>query len=59
MNQKMRIRLLPVFLVAALALVTGACQNKKPPAEEVPLPMDRVAPSPWAPVRPFCTRLLR
>ena len=46
MNQKMRIRLLPVFLVAALALATGACQNKKPPAEDVPLPMDRVAPSP-------------
>jgi len=45
MNQTTRIRLLPVFLVAALLLATGACQKKKPPAEEL-LPMDRVAPSP-------------
>ena len=36
---------LPV-VVAALALFAAACQNKKPPAEDVALPMDRVAASP-------------
>jgi hypothetical protein len=48
MNQKAQIRLLPVLLVAALVLATGACQKKKAPAEEEEkmLPMDRVARSP-------------
>jgi hypothetical protein len=46
MNQTTRIRPLAVFLVAALILVTSACQTKKPPAEEIPLPADRVTPSP-------------
>lgn len=36
---------LPV-VVAALALFASACQTKKPPAEDVALPMDRVAASP-------------
>jgi predicted small lipoprotein YifL len=44
MNQKMR-RRLPVFFVAALILSVTACQKEKPPAE-LPLPTDRVAPSP-------------
>jgi hypothetical protein len=47
MNQKAQIRLLPVLLVAALVLASGACQKKKAPAEEENLlPMDRVARSP-------------
>jgi hypothetical protein len=45
MNRQLRIRSLPVFFVALLALAAAACQTKKPPAEEL-LPMDRVAPSP-------------
>ena len=47
MNQKAQIRLLPVLLVAALVVATGACQKKKAPEEEEKLPaMDRVARSP-------------
>jgi hypothetical protein len=47
MNQKAQIRLLPVLLVAALVLATGACQKKKAPEEEEKLPaMDRVTRSP-------------
>jgi len=45
MNQTARIRLQLIFLLAALVLAV-ACQKPKPPAEQVPLPMDRVAPSP-------------
>jgi hypothetical protein len=46
MNETMRPRL-PVIFVAALILATSGCEKKKAPvAEEVPLPMDRVAPSP-------------
>jgi hypothetical protein len=46
MNQKTRNRIPPVFLVAALILAATACQKKQAPAEEIPLPTDRVAPSP-------------
>ena len=47
MNQKAQIRLLPVLLVAALVVATGACQKKKAPEEEEKLlAMDRVARSP-------------
>jgi hypothetical protein len=46
MNEEPRIRLLPFFLVAVLAFAATACQKQKPPAEDVPLPVDRVAPSP-------------
>ncbi|HVI07360.1 MAG TPA: hypothetical protein VND65_03600 [Candidatus Binatia bacterium] len=36
------IRLVPLLM--AVALIFGACEKKKPPAEEI-LPMDRVAPA--------------
>ncbi len=47
MNQKTCIRLLPVFLLAVLVFAALACEKKKKaPAEEIPPPADRVAPSP-------------
>jgi hypothetical protein len=50
MKQKTRRRTLPVISLIALVLAITACQqeNKKPPAEAAPLPMDRVAPPPVA-----------
>jgi len=45
MNRKMRHRLLPAFLLAALFFSANACQKQKPPEEQM-LPMDRVAPAP-------------
>jgi hypothetical protein len=42
MNHNTRCGVVPVLLVAALLVCTGACQKQKAPPEEV-LPMDRVA----------------
>jgi hypothetical protein len=49
MNYKTRIRVRLFLLLAALTLAVAACQNKKPPAEDAPLPADRIAPSSVAP----------
>ncbi len=46
MNQLTRSPILRGLLVAALVFATNACQKNKPPVEDAPLPMDRVAPSP-------------
>lgn len=46
MNRKRRSRVLRLLAVAAMAFLITSCQSKKPPAEDVALPMDRVAVSP-------------
>jgi hypothetical protein len=46
MNQTTRLRTVPFVLLAALALAATACQKAKPPVEQIPPPMERVAPSP-------------
>jgi hypothetical protein len=46
MSHQTLTRLLPFFLMALLAVATGACEKKKAPAEEIPPPSERVAPSP-------------
>ncbi len=50
MNQILRIRFLPLFLISALFFSVAACQKKNPPSqEEVVVPAeDRVARSPAA-----------
>jgi hypothetical protein len=46
MNLMSRSRVVLPVVLAALAFFAAACQTKKPPSEEVALPMDRVAASP-------------
>jgi hypothetical protein len=46
MNRPSRNPFLLLAVAAAIAFFVTACQSKKPPAEDVPLPMDRVAASP-------------
>ena len=46
MNREKRIRLLPVLLATMLLLAANACEKKKVPTEEIPLPADRVSRSP-------------
>jgi hypothetical protein len=46
MNKKPMLQWRAFFLIATIAFVLAACEKKKPPVEELPLPADRVNRSP-------------